>query len=173
MNKKLFLWGIPIMLLLGIAGATAYTMLFTTSHINIVEQQDLQYEESGVWNSFPLNTGSSVDLTAVDIGAGDYQDFAIRGINPNKRDIQYTMVLVSPDANVVTDFVCSQSGVQYWKEVIGTTTTVKILNPATSTSEAVIRTTVDAGAPLTTDVQVTTTVDRFEVDTTVPWSVCP
>jgi len=172
MNKKLLMFGIPIVAIMLVGAVAAYTILLTTSHINIIENQDLQYYDGANWISFPLNTGGAIDLTATDIGAGDYEDFAIRGINPNKRNIQYTMVLTSPDTNVTTDFICLTSGTQYWKDVVGTTTTVKILNPAGATSDGIIRTTVDAGAPLTTDVQVSTIVDRFEPETIV-WTTCP
>ena len=171
MNKKL-LFGIPIMAIILVGAVAAYTILTTTSHINIVENQDIQYYNGTEWISFPLNTGAAVELDATDIGAGDYQDFAIRGINPNKREIQYTMVLTSPDTNVTTDFVCSTTGIQYWKEIVGTTTTIKLLNPAGATSDGIIRTTVDAGAPLTTDVQVSTVVDRLEPEA-ISWITCP
>ncbi|HLD90679.1 MAG TPA: hypothetical protein VI911_06680, partial [Patescibacteria group bacterium] len=97
MNKKLLMFGIPIVAIMLVGAVAAYTILLTTSHINIIENQDLQYYDGANWISFPLNTGGAIDLTATDIGAGDYEDFAIRGINPNKRNIQYTMVLTSPD----------------------------------------------------------------------------
>ncbi|HLD90179.1 MAG TPA: hypothetical protein VI911_04065 [Patescibacteria group bacterium] len=171
MNKKLLMFGIPI-LLIGLVAA--YTVLVSTTHVSITEGQDFQYYDwsTGVWTGLPLNTGVAYDFPVQSIAAGDEYTIQHRTTNPNARNIMYTVVANSPLSDVTLDFGCAV-GTQYYVENAGTQImTIYILNPAGATSDFGIKEIVNAGAPLTTDVQISTTYDRSEVNSSIVFGVC-
>ncbi len=167
MNKKLLMFGIPI---LAIALVSAYVILSTTTHFDIQEGQQLEWFDGAVWVNMPLNVGN-YDYPVETINAGDSSLRQIHGVNPNNRAIEYQSVLTSPDPNVEIHFECTQPGVQYTEDIVGLVTTIKVLNPAGMTSEWGELTIVDAAAPLAVDVQVTGTHDRLEVES-LAWLTC-
>lgn len=174
MNKKLLI--IPGIALCLIAGVLAYTFLTTQTHINIVESQQLRYWnwETLSYEVLPLNTGVVYNFPVQNLGAGVEYTIEFTAANPNNRAIQYDIVTTSPNENVTLEFVCLQSGVEYF--VVGQGTQNMVLNMRNApamTSSFGIKEIVNAGAPLTTNVQIVSTYDRLEVNNSIVWSICP
>ena len=154
----------------------AYQMLIVQSHINIVESQTLQYQDTTGWHDFPINTGTVINLGNANMGAGNASTFFVQGINPNNRPIMYTLVIDSSYPEVKYEVAC-QSGTKY-KIISGGEfnqgLTLEINNGAGLTSGLGITTIIDAGADITTGYPITptTSVARAEVDSVDGWTTC-